>query len=82
MNGATPTGDNYGRDLSVTVGDAAVPLLVDCVAAGQQAEREFHGDPVRPRSDEDARHVSFMRGVWGDVAPLTTTAQTQIQDRP
>ncbi len=55
----------YGRDLSVTVGDTTIPLLVDGVAAAKQAEREFHGDPFRPRSDKDAVQLSFRRGWSG-----------------
>jgi hypothetical protein len=55
----------HGRDLSVTVGDTTVPLLVDGVAAAKQAEREFHSDPFRPRSDKDAMQLSFRRGWSG-----------------
>lgn len=55
----------YGRDLSVTVGDTMVPLLLDGVAAAKQAEREFHGDPFRPRGDKDLMQLSFRRGWSG-----------------
>lgn len=66
----------YGRDLSVTVGDTTVPLLVDGVAAAKQAEREFHGDPFRPRSDNDAMQLSFRRGWSGAPGGFSW------QDRP
>jgi hypothetical protein len=66
----------HGRDLSVTVGDTTVPLLVDGVAAAKQAEREFHGDPFRPRSDKDAMQLSFRCGWSG--AP----SGSSWQDKP
>lgn len=66
----------YARDLSVTVGDTTVPLLVDGVGAAKHAEREFHGDPFRPRADKDAMQLSFRRGWSG--APSGPT----WQDKP
>ncbi len=58
----------YGRDLSVTVSNTTVSLLVDGVAAAMQAEREFHGDPFKPRSDKDEMQLSFRRGWSGAQA--------------
>jgi hypothetical protein len=55
----------YGRDLSVTVGDTTVPLLLDGATAAKHAEREFHGDSFRPRADKDAMQLSFRRGWSG-----------------
>jgi len=66
----------YGRELSVTVGDTTIPLLVDGVTAAKQVERECHGEPFRPRGDRDAMQLSFRRG-WS-----SSPSGPSWQDKP
>lgn len=47
-----------GRDVSVTVGDTHVPLLLDAAGGAKQLERERHGYAFVPRGDKDRMRLS------------------------
>lgn len=52
--------DKVARDLSVKVGDQAVPIMLDSTNAKRQIERERSGYGFQPRGDKDKIRLSLL----------------------
>lgn len=59
----------HGRELSVTVGDLAVPLRLDGVSADKLIERERQGYGFVARNDKDRMKLALGHGWHGEPSP-------------
>lgn len=61
-------GGKHGRDLSITVGDTAVPFQLDAVGAEKHIERERQGYGFQARGDKDMMRL-WIAPWWSERLP-------------